>query len=363
MCHFWLLALLSAFLPSSGTNEEGLQIACLHLARYVYAYTGHAVPAYLRRRLARSAEAQRIRLEVAGVSLAAPVNRRVGPAEDRVSVECSQAAIRTLRYVLQRDAQVREDAGGALKKEHYEAANLLRVRTQLARALLMGRAHRDDFACSREVAPEANVAEVAKLIVAVGVRGVGLVSTTFGWLMASSECQKLLAKWMDEKWWHLGNVDDLIVVLNAGFTAFGGRRLPLSKLEHDARRRFGRTRSYGAVAARSFAAGDPGSAHMGALLSHLRPLERSGGAAALVLPMQMLPPELHDWYDWVFQEACKGVDVGFRPGEAQFMDAAGGALRELIKSAERGDPMYDIWRCRGRHLIDVHAAPARDSAQ
>ena len=40
MSRFWLSALLSAFQPSSGTNEEGLQIAAMHLARFVFFYTG-----------------------------------------------------------------------------------------------------------------------------------------------------------------------------------------------------------------------------------------------------------------------------------------------------------------------------------
>ena len=223
VCGFWLLALLSCFTRGSGTNEEGLQVACMHLSRYIFAYTGHAVPQPLRRRLARFAEAARIRLEVTRVSLAAPLARRCGPVEDRVSAECTEAAVRLLRYVMQRDAAMVEDAGDDVRAgARIEGAVLRRVRTQLARALLMGRQHSVQKHSSVAI-PELRVPDVAKLVVAVGVRGAGLVSTAFGWLLASGECQRLLECWMDPAWWRVDHSDDLLVALNAGFHSAAGR--------------------------------------------------------------------------------------------------------------------------------------------
>jgi MYND finger len=358
VCHFWLLALLSAFLPPSGTNEEGLQIVCMHLARYVFVYTGHAVPAYLRRRLARCAEAQRIRLEIAGVSLASPLAKKVGPPEDRIAVECSEAAVRTLRYVLVRDHEVLEDSGRGVRPERADAEGVQAVRVQLARALLMGRAASgtDAEAGGEHDLLERRVAEVAKLVVAVGVRGAGLVSTSFGWLMASGECQELLERWMDPVWWRLeGRSNDLVVALNAGFTAHPHVRVKLDALDRATRRRYGRTRSFGAVRTRSFVAGALGSARMSALLARLKPLERRGAAAALVVPLAMLPPELHDWCEWHHQEHLSGAYMALQPGEAQFMDAAGGALRELLAMVVRGDAMYDMLHSRGCQVVDVSA--------
>lgn len=52
LCHFWLRKLLSSFDLRGGSNEEGLQVAILHLARFVFYYTSHAVPACLCVRLA-----------------------------------------------------------------------------------------------------------------------------------------------------------------------------------------------------------------------------------------------------------------------------------------------------------------------
>ena len=70
----------------------------------------------------------------------------------------------------------------------------------------------------------------------------------------------------------------------------------------------------------------------------------------------LLPPELHDWCDWVYDQGKAGNVLRFRAGEAGFMDAAGGALCELITAFERGDPVYDVWRSHVRHVVELQKA-------
>ena len=352
VCAFWVLALLSCFSPRSGTNEEGLQVVCLHLARHVFLYTGHAVPAPLRHPLARTIEAHRIRLEVTRVTLAAPLARRYGPVEDRISAECTQAAVRVLQWVLQTDAALADAVKADMRAIELSSALREQVRVQLACALLLGRNHdlqRYGFAHLREL----RMAEVAKLVVATGVRGSGLVSTAFGWLVAPGHCQQLLARWTDPAWWQRSDSDDLIVALNASFSAQKEERAALGALDPVLRCRYGRAKSFGHVRTRSAVASSEGFHTMHDLLNRLAPLEAGGRAGALAVPMLLLPPEMHDWCDWVYQAGKAGKVLGFRPGEAGFMQAAGGPAAELIRAFERGDLIYDIWRSHVRHIVDV----------
>lgn len=123
---------------------------------------------------------------------------------------------------------------------------LLIVRAQLSRALLMGRIKTQGrHGGATEV--EAAVPEVAKLVVASAIRGAGLVSTAYGWLCATAEAQRLLDSWLDLKWWDMGNADSILVALNAGFLGHRKAGATLEALPRATRALFGRSLSFGAV--------------------------------------------------------------------------------------------------------------------
>jgi hypothetical protein len=352
VCRFWLHALLSTFQPPSGTNEEGLQIVCMHLARFLFFYTGHALPPHLRRKLTRDTEAHRMRLEVAAVVCMAPSTPEHHLDGDRISVECTTAAVRTLRYVLQRDEKVLETSAGEMRMDTHTTKRALTLRAQLSRALLMGHRHNFEYR-GGPTQPEMYVPEVAKLVIAMAVRGAGLVSTAFGWLMARDECQRLLAGWMDKSWWKLDNADNIHVALNSGFTSHRLKGHSLERLSEAKRKMYARSHSFGEVPARSFVAGACGNVAMTALLKRLQALEPTGRAAVLVLSMDVHPQELYNWYEWLFEIEKAGNAWGLREQEVAFAAVAGGPLQRIFDIFMGSSIMYDMWHIRVRHVLDL----------
>ena len=358
MCHFWLLALLSAFDPRSGSNEEGLQVAMQHLTRFVFYYTGAAVPEPLRARLAFETEVHRVRLEVLTLILSVPKALRYGPLEDRVGVFCTEAANRTLRYVLQHDDVILAASGSIMRTDRHDAATLDRVRSHLAAALHLGHSvHTEHRGAVRQ--PEAGVRDVAKVSVAAALRGSGLPSTAFGWRLCPRACQRLLTLWADASWWHMANLHNIVVTVDTA--AVGNKDGPaaLADLPDSVLRLYGRSNSYDSApdSARSLrcVVGLNGCEEVTLLLHALDPLLIDGQTGAQVLAMDLFPPELWYRYEYVHQGARAGQPWAFRRSEASYARRSGGPLRRLYDGFHAGDVMHDLWHVRRRHVLDVDA--------
>jgi hypothetical protein len=356
VCHFWLLALLSSFNPRSGSNEEGLQVAMLHLARFVFYYTGHAVPACLRARLAFETEVHRVRLELLTLILTAPLALKVGPPEDRIGIFCTEAANQVLRYVLQQDEKLLEASVSDMRIDVHDARREDTLRWHLSEALHMGHSSAAEHRGAIRQ-PETSVRSVAKIVVATALRGVGLPSTAFGWRVASAECLRLLSAWMNKSWWRLTNFHNVLVTVDtapigAKVGVEATRTLPRHVLAL-----YGRSGSYDVAPGKSrgirCVVGQQGCPNITTLLHALDPLLPEGEAGAQVLSMDLFPPELWMWYVFVYQAARVGKPWGFLTAEAGFVQEVGGALERLLDRFMAGDDMYDLWHVRARHILDV----------
>jgi hypothetical protein len=356
VCHFWLLALISSFDPRSGSNEEGLQISMLHLARFVFYYTGHAVPAYLRVRIAFETEVHRVRLEVLTLILTTPLALKVGPSEDRVGVFCSEAANQTLRYVLQHDDKFLEAAAYGMRIDPHDASREEFLRWHLSEALHVGHSSQAEHrGAVRQL--ETSVRSVAKVVVAIALRGSGLPSTAFGWRLSFNECQRLLSTWMEQSWWRFANFHNIIVTVD---TAPMGNKDGLEAtrtLPRHVLRLYGQSASYDVAPGRARGmrciVAQHGCPNITTLLHALDPLLPEGDCGTQVLSMDLFPPELWMWYVYVYQAGRVGKPWGFQAAEAHFTQRIGGALEGLLSRFMEGENMYDLWHMRTRHVLDV----------